>query len=361
MSNLPTTTKTATIRDLLIRSKEQITMALPKHMTPDRLLRIAMTTIQKTPLLLDCDPKSLVGAVMESAQLGLEPDGILGHAYLIPFRFKDRGYQAQLMVGYKGLISLARRSGQVISIAAHVVRENDDFYYCYGLEEKLHHVPAPNNRGKTTHVYAVAQLRDGGHAFDVMSFAEVEEIRESSKAKDTGPWRTHWDEMARKTAVRRLAKYLPLSTEFQRAAAIDEYANAGITQQVDIQPILEDVSERTEQKVTELKDKLKKKRKPRNKEPGAGFTKEELQESAELMAKRRDGEEPPHAASYVPKIADEIAELAFDKLGWTGEKLVQSMLARGYKIPEKMTSEQIQEYCKYLSQLFEQKNKPEDE
>lgn len=252
---LPATNTIKTIRELLLKSKDQIALALPRHLNADRLLRVAMTTIQRTPKLLDCTPKSLLGAVMECAQLGLEPDGILGHAYLIPFKVKGV-YQAQLMIGYKGLISLARRSGQVISISAQVVYERDKFEYQYGLEEKLNHIPAAGDRGKPIYVYAVAKMRDGGHAFEVLTVNEVEKIRKSSKAADDGPWVTHWEEMARKTAVRRLAKYLPLSVEFQRAATLDEYVEAGIIQDLGEQKII-DLEQKTEEKKEELKKKIK--------------------------------------------------------------------------------------------------------
>jgi recombination protein RecT len=218
-----------TIRAMLEKSKGQIAAALPKHISPDRLLRVAMTAIQRTPKLLECDPVSLIGAVIQASQLGLEPDGVLGHAYLIPFYNSKKGRsEVQFIAGYKGLIDLARRSGQVISIAAHVVYQNDSFDYAYGLEEKLNHKPSMGERGKSIAVYAVAKLRDGGHHFEVLSVDDVERIRKSSKAGNFGPWVDNWDEMARKTAIRRLAKFLPLSVEFQKASALDELADAGI-------------------------------------------------------------------------------------------------------------------------------------
>jgi recombination protein RecT len=231
MNTLPATNSIKTIREMLVRSKPQIQMALPKNMTADRMLRIAMTTIQKTPKLIECDPKSLIGAIIEASQLGLEPDGILGQAYLIPFKNNRKNtFEAQLMIGYKGLIVLARNSGQVSSISSHVVYEEDHFEFAFGLNEKCQHVPAKGDRGKAEYVYAVAILKDGGHAFEVMSVKEIEKIRQGSKAANDGPWSTHWDEMARKTVIRRLAKFLPLSPEFQKAAALDELPDAGISQ-----------------------------------------------------------------------------------------------------------------------------------
>lgn len=248
MTNLPA--KTATIRELLERSKNQIMMALPKHMDADRLMRVAMTSIQNTPKLLDCDPRSLIGAIIQSAQLGLEPDGVLGEAYLIPFKDK-----VQFIVGFKGLISLARRSGEIKSLAAHVVYENDVFEFEYGLEEKLRHVPTFKNRGEMIAVYAVAKLVDGGYATEVMSVEEVNSVRDGSQGyqmakryKKSSPWDDHYSEMARKTAIRRLSKYLPVSVEMMKAVVLDEQADAGVIQQPVLQfeeprQITESVSE----------------------------------------------------------------------------------------------------------------------
>lgn len=205
--------------------KAQLNAALPKHMTPDRMLRLATTEMRNNPALERCSPASFVGAIVMTSQLGLEPGSGLGHAYLIPF-----GQQCQLIIGYKGMIELARRSGQVVSIAAHCVYEGDHFHYEFGLNETLEHAPTNyKDRGNITHVYAVAKLVGGGHQFEVLSLEEVQAIRDASpgaKKKDS-PWHTHFEEMAKKTAIRRLFKYLPVSVEIQRAVAVDEAADAG--------------------------------------------------------------------------------------------------------------------------------------
>jgi recombination protein RecT len=220
----------------LDRAKPQVALALPRHLDADRLLRVAMTAIMRTPKLLECDQQSLLGAIMQAAQLGLEPDGVLGHAYLVPFKGK-----VTLIAGYKGLIDLARRSGAVVSIQAHVVYEADEFDYSYGLQDCLRHKPALRDRGRPIAAYAAAVLKDGGHAFEVMSVEDVNAIRDNSQgykaAKQYGgdsPWDSNWDEMARKTAVRRLAKYLPISVEFQRAAAHGELFDAGVHPDMDL-------------------------------------------------------------------------------------------------------------------------------
>lgn len=207
----------------------QLRAALPRHLTPERLVRVAVTAIQTNPKLLECDRQSLFAAVMTCAQLGLEPDGVLGQAYLVPFKGK-----VVFIPGYKGLISLARNSGEVVSIAAKEVYAKDHFVYQFGLEEKLEHVPSRDaDRGEIIYVYAIARFKDGGHHWDVMTVAEVEKIRNGSSgwqayaAKKTSesPWASNFAEMAKKTAIRRIAKYLPMNV--QKAAALADAYDRG--------------------------------------------------------------------------------------------------------------------------------------
>ncbi|NVZ19549.1 recombination protein RecT [Pseudomonas costantinii] len=213
--------------------KAQMALALPKHLTSDRLARIALTEIRKVPALAKCNQESFLGAVMQCAQLGLEPGSALGHSYLLPFgngKAKDGLANVQLIIGYRGMIDLARRSGQIISLTARAVHQNDRFSYRLGLDETIEHVPADGDRGKLTHVYAVAKLKDGGVQFEVMSLTDVEVVRKQSKAGNNGPWVSHFEEMAKKTAIRRLFKYLPVSIEMQRAVSLDERGEAGLDQ-----------------------------------------------------------------------------------------------------------------------------------
>ena len=209
----------------------QLSVALPKAMTPERLVRIVTTECRKTPALLNCNPESFLGAVLQCAQLGLEPGGALGHCYLLPFgngKAKDGRPNAQLIIGYRGMIDLARRSGQIVSICAYTVLEKDRFEWRLGLDPDIQHVPSPEaDRGKMTYVYAVAKLKGGGVQFEVMSRAEVEKVRKQSKAGSSGPWVTHFDEMAKKTVIRRLFKYLPVSIEAARAVEVDERSDRG--------------------------------------------------------------------------------------------------------------------------------------
>lgn len=224
---------------LVEKLKPQLALALPRHMTADRMARIVLTDMRRVPKLMECTPQSLAGAIMASAQLGLEPGNGLGHAYLLPFdkRAKVGGQwqtvatECQIIIGYRGMIDLARRSGQIVSLSARIVHERDHFAYRYGLDENVEHVPhAGEAPGPMTFVYAVAKLKDGGVQFEVMSRAEVESIRAKSKAGGSGPWVDHFEEMAKKTAIRRLFKYLPVSVEMARAVTMDEQAEAGLPQ-----------------------------------------------------------------------------------------------------------------------------------
>jgi len=233
------------IAHLLQQKRGEIAKMLPKHINADRLLKVAQIAATTTPALLECDVASLVGAIAQCAQMGLEPNTVLGHAYLVPFNAR-RGERwinsVQVIVGYKGLIDLARRSGQIISISAHEVCERDSFELVYGLEEKLAHTPAMGERGEIIGFYAVAKLVGGGHAFEFMSSRQVRQVRDNSqgwqkavklKKTETHPWSMHFVEMGRKTVIRRLAKYLPLSIEFQTAVAVDILAAEGKDQHMD--------------------------------------------------------------------------------------------------------------------------------
>lgn len=221
--------------------KNQLASALPRHMTADRMIRIITTEIRKNPELAGCNQQSFIGSVVQCSQLGLEPGNSLGHAYLLPFNKNKKNpstgkwevvsKDVQLIIGYRGMIDLARRSGQIVSISARTVREGDEFKFEYGLNETLTHIPGENEDAKITHVYAVAKLKDGGVQFEVMTFKQVEKVRSQSKAGNSGPWSTHWEEMAKKTVIRRLFKYLPVSIEMQKAVIMDEKAEAGVDQE----------------------------------------------------------------------------------------------------------------------------------
>ena len=218
-----------TIAAYLKRMGPEIEKALPKHMDADRMARIALTTIRTNPKLLECSVPSLLGAVMQAAQLGLEP-GLIGHCYLVPFKNGKTGQsEVQFIIGYKGMIDPARRSGNIESIYAHAVYANDTFEYEYGLHPKLVHKPAMTDRGEFIGAYAVAHFKDGGYQFEFMPKEEIEKRRKRSKAANAGPWVTDYEEMAKKTVIRHMWKYLPISIEIQQQAAQDEVVRKDVT------------------------------------------------------------------------------------------------------------------------------------
>ena len=208
----------------------QIATALPIKLDVERLQRIARTEYRLTPALRKCEISSVLGAIVQAAQLGLEPGSHLGHVYLVPY-----GKQCQLIIGYRGMLMLAHRANIIKSLNAHVVYENDFFEFEYGIEEKLRHIPASGNRGRFHAVYAIAHLKDGGHQIEVMFADEVYKIKSLSKTGNSpaSPWSKHFDSMAQKTVVRRLFKYLPISLEnpddvsMIEAAQLDEQGELG--------------------------------------------------------------------------------------------------------------------------------------
>lgn len=209
----------------------QIEKALPSILTGERFTRMVLTALSSTPLLQQCTPDSFMGAMMQAAQLGVEPNTPLGQAYLIPYRNKDR-IEAQFQLGYKGLIDLAYRSGDVTDIAAHEVYENDDFYHELGLTPQLRHKPALTNRGDVIAYYAVFHTKSGGYGFEVMSRDDIERhARKYSKAyvKGRSPWNMDFDGMAKKTVLKRCLKYAPLKTDFVRAVGADETIKSAIS------------------------------------------------------------------------------------------------------------------------------------
>lgn len=226
-----------------IKSMEgQIAKALPSVLTPERFTRMVLTALSVNPKLGSCTPNSFLGAMMTAAQLGVEPNTALGQAYLIPFRNKGV-MECQFQLGYKGLIDLAYRSGEVSLIQAHVVYENDEFTYELGLDPKLKHVPAKTGRGKAICYYAMFKTKDGGYGFEVMSVEDVTaHAKKYSKSYSSGPWQTNFDEMAKKTVLKRVLKYAPLKSDFARAIAQDETVKAEISSdmyEVPSEPVFE--------------------------------------------------------------------------------------------------------------------------
>lgn len=206
--------------------KGEIARALPRHLQPDTMARIALTCFRMNPKLSECQPASVFAAVIQASQLGLRP-GLMGECYLIPYK-----QQCTLQLGYQGLLELVRRSGLVDSIGAYLVHERDKYEVHFGTDPGVAHEPClDGDPGAVRFGYAVAKLKGGGTHVEVMTLAEIHRIRERSQnvrnAKKYGsqtPWDTDFDEMARKTLIRRICKYLPKSNELATALALDDAA-----------------------------------------------------------------------------------------------------------------------------------------
>lgn len=223
------TTQPHSFPAMLKQYQAEIARALPRHLNPERMTRIALTEFRKNPKLSECDPRSVFAAVIMASQLGLEP-GLMGQCYLIPYKT-----ECQLIPGYQGLLDLVRRSGKVKRIEAQVVYEKDRFAYRTGLTVTLEHEPLlDGERGEPRLVYAVAEFTDGGHHVEIMTRTQIEAIRDRSQSvinakrwsKKT-PWDTDTDEMWRKSALRRLCKFLPKSVELAQALALDDSSGQG--------------------------------------------------------------------------------------------------------------------------------------
>ena len=212
------------IPDMVKAMMPEIRRALPTVITPERFTRIALSALNNTPALQQCTPMSFLAALMNAAQLGLEPNTPLGQAYLIPYKNKG-SLECQFQIGYKGLIDLAYRNGQIQTIQAQAVYENDFFEYEYGLEPRLVHKPASSDRGEVTYFYGLFKSVNGGFGFSVMSKADMDLYAKTySKAFDSSysPWKTDYESMAKKTVIKQALKYAPIKTDFQRALSTDE-------------------------------------------------------------------------------------------------------------------------------------------
>lgn len=248
MSEAIQTTKpkstTDTLAGLLRDRKDSIAQLVPKHLTPERLMRVAVNCVAKTPGLQACTPTSLLQSVLVAAELGLEPGGALGHLYLVPFKTT-----CTPIIGYRGLIELARRSGEISSVRAVVVRERDKFRMTEGIEQTIDHEPyLDGDAGALRYVYCVIRLKDGGVHVEVMSKSQIDAIRARSRSGSSGPWVTDYDEMAKKTVTRRGLKWAPLSSErFEKALEHDnaDYVDGEIVAQaLDATTTAEGVKER---------------------------------------------------------------------------------------------------------------------
>lgn len=217
-ANMPAKRPPKDIKGWLKQYEGEIARALPAQIGKDRFNRICTTMLTSTPALKNCTPESFIGAVLNVAQLGLEPNTPLGQAYLIPYKGK-----ATLQIGYRGMIRLARNSKEIAMIKAQTVYENDEFSYQLGLNPDIKHIPAKGDRGKAVAYYAFYKTKDGDFDFEVATKLEMEAHgRKYSQSYNRGPWSTNFDEMAKKTLVKRVLKYAPMDTEVARNIEQDE-------------------------------------------------------------------------------------------------------------------------------------------
>lgn len=222
-NNQVATTEKKTMQSYIKSMEGEIKKALPSVITPERFTRMVLSAISVNPKLGSCTPSSFLGAMMSAAQLGLEPNTPLGQAYILPYQNKGV-LEAQFQLGYKGLIDLAYRSGEVELVQAHIVYENDKFECEYGLEPKLTHIPADSDRGNAIKVYAMFKAKSGGYGFEVMSMDDVREhAKKYSKSYSSSysPWTTNFEEMAKKTVLKKCLKYAPLKSDFVRGIVQD--------------------------------------------------------------------------------------------------------------------------------------------
>ena len=230
--NAMTTTGKKSMQTYIKSMEGEIKKALPSVLTPERFTRMVLSALSTNPKLGECTPASFLGSMMSAAQLGVEPNTPLGQAYILPYN--NRGVmEAQFQLGYKGLIDLAYRSGEVEVIQAHVVYEHDEFECEYGLEPKLSHKPAISDRGEPIKVYAVFKTKSGGYGFEVMNMDDIR--RHASKyskayGSSFSPWKSNFEEMAKKTVLKKVLKYAPLKSDFVKQVVQDNTIKSEISE-----------------------------------------------------------------------------------------------------------------------------------
>lgn len=215
--------KVMTIPDMIKAMEPEIKKALPSVITPERFTRIALSATSNNPELIQCTPISFISALLNAAQLGLEPNTPLGQAYLIPYKNKGK-LECQFQIGYKGLIDLAYRNGDMQTIQAHTVYSNDEFDFSYGLNGTLVHKPAKENRGEPVYFYGFFKTTNGGYSYNVMSKENMDEYAKNySKAfgSSFSPWKTNYKSMAKKTVLKQALKYAPIKTDLARCLTTD--------------------------------------------------------------------------------------------------------------------------------------------
>lgn len=243
---VPEKERTETLRVFLEKNQGKIVEAAANRIKPDRLLKLALTVATRTPLLVHpkMDKLTVLRAVLDTASLGLDLSPGLGEAYLVPYWSDSKKvYECQLIIGYRGLVTLARRSDAIKAVDSRPVFHGEQFEPHYGTDPKIIHIPkfdAPRTAEKLVAVYTVWHLTDGGFQFDVMSRAEIDDVRKRSKAKDNGPWVTDYIEMGKKSITRRSSKLVPMTVEAAEAIEADarrEFGDLEVETVVDKAPV----------------------------------------------------------------------------------------------------------------------------
>jgi recombination protein RecT len=245
------------LQSLLLKYKDQIAMAIPEHLTPERLIRVALTAVSQTPKLQECAVETICGCVVQASILGLEPSSELKEAYLVPFyNGKSKRMECQLMPGYVGLVKLARNTGLFSLIDAQPVHANDVFDFQKGSDPWwMHKWERRGDRGAIDGYWGGYVLKDGAKNFEYMTVSQINEHRDkySKGAYDKdrqlqGPWKDSPDWMYRKTPLKQVLKLAPKSVKLQTAMSLDEHSEAGIPQRfsvdvpLELQPVQEDTA-----------------------------------------------------------------------------------------------------------------------
>lgn len=276
--------------------KSQVEAALPSHVSAEKFVRTTITVVNQNPGLLDCNRDSLFAAIFQSAALGLLPESFMGEAYFIPYK-----KQVTLQIGYKGLLKLARNTGEIASIESGICHQNDEWNYVEGDQGEFWVKPnILGDRGEPLFAWCVIRLKSGESQREIVSKDEIEKIRKASNSANSPAWKEHWGAMARKVVIKRALKYAPSSTELMQATAIDDAPDSGAQVTVDHgelqvalpapEPVVPTGNKKASSKeVDELADRLS-----------------EHVEEAETVEVTTDGE--PEAASFHGQEADRLAE-----------------------------------------------------
>lgn len=298
----------ATFRDQWTKQEQEITAALPPHIPVERFMRVVMTAVSASPDLLAADRRSLFESSMKAAQDGLLPDGRDGALVIFNAKVKDNGKdvwikKVQWMPMVGGILKKIRNSGELLTISAYVAYEKDEFEYTLGDEESIVHRPClEEDRGRPRLVYAVAKTKDGGVYREIMTFKDVEKVRGVSRAKDSGPWKDWWDEMAKKTVIRRLAKRLPMSSDLDDLIRRDDDLYDFQGKRADMEDM------RRQLQAPNLQDRLREAREASQEATGKreGFDRDFVRAETEtvLTGEIIDNSEPDDGASSLAQSSD---------------------------------------------------------